>query len=85
MKAQARLQERGTYRKKGGKDGILGMMPAGSGELKQIKARDEFPVGNDGDELWYAHVAEGSSDFMEAHRAKSTAYGIPTSRKGESS
>ena len=72
-KAHTQLQERGIYRKKGGKDGIFGMMPAGTGELKQIKEREEFSVGNDGDELWYSHVQEGSADFAEAHRAKTTA------------
>ena len=40
-----RLQEKGTYRKKGGASGILGMHPAGTGEVVKIKELTEFPVG----------------------------------------
>ena len=55
---QSRLQEKGKYRKKGGASGILGMYPAGTGELGVIKSRDEFLEGREGDELWYKHVEE---------------------------
>ena len=53
-----RMQEKGKYRKKGGASGILGMYPAGTGELGVIKSRDEFSEGREGDELWYKHVEE---------------------------
>ena len=69
-----RLQEKGTYRKKGGASGILGMYPAGTGEVGKIKERPDFPDGSTGDEQWYKHVEEGTSGFSEAHRAKTTAY-----------
>ena len=71
---QSRLQEKGKYRKKGGASGILGMYPAGTGELGVIKSRDEFLEGREGDELWYKHVEENTSGFSEAHRATSTAF-----------
>ena len=64
-----RMQEKGKYRKKGGASGILGMYPAGTGELGVIKSRDEFSEGREGDELWYKHVEENTSGFSEAHRA----------------
>ena len=60
---QSRLQEKGKYRKKGGASGILGMYPAGTGELGVIKSRDEFLEGREGDELWYKHVEENTSGF----------------------
>ena len=71
---QSRLQEKGKYRKKGGASGILGMYPAGTGELGVVKSRDEFLEGREGDELWYKHVEENTSGFSEAHRATSTAF-----------
>ena len=42
--------------KKGGPDGIFGMMPAGTDTLAEIKERSEFDDGGDGDEQWFAHV-----------------------------
>jgi len=73
-KAVSRLQEKGRYRKKGGANGILGMYPAGTGELGVIKSRDAFSDGREGDEHWYKHVEENTSGFSEAHRATSTAF-----------
>ena len=66
-KAVSRLQEKGRYRKKGGANGILGMYPAGTGELGVIKSRDEFLEGREGDELWYKHVEENTSGFSNSY------------------
>ena len=42
MQGANRLQEKGTYRKKGGASGILGMYPAGTGEVVKIKELNPY-------------------------------------------
>ena len=71
-----RLQEKGTYRMKGGAGGILGMYPAGTGEIGKIQDLSEFAAGSEGVEQWCQSqsIDQRTSDFSEAHRAKTTAY-----------
>ena len=62
-----RLQEKGTYRKKGGAGGILGMYPAGTGEIGKIQDLSEFASGSEGVEQWCQSIDQRTSDFSEAH------------------